>query len=207
MGSSNPADWERAVRHIIPTATSLTTLLSVALLPVGLPAQRAIDVRNSVLTVRVYKSGLFSLFAHNHEIRAPIAGGEMDDSENPRVEFWVDAAKLRVVDSDLSSKDRAEVQKTMDGPDVLDIRRFPEVHFRSNAVVKTGANHWTVHGKLSLHGENGLVAVEVIEEGGRYRGSAALKQSDFGIIPIRIAGGTVKVKDQVKVEFEIVPMR
>jgi len=30
-----------------------------------------------------------------------------------------------------------------------------------------------------------------------------LKQRDFGIAPISIAGGTVKVKDEVLIEFEI----
>jgi hypothetical protein len=32
-----------------------------------------------------------------------------------------------------------------------------------------------------------------------------LKQSDFGIRPISIVGGTVKVKDELKVEFDVVP--
>jgi hypothetical protein len=31
-----------------------------------------------------------------------------------------------------------------------------------------------------------------------------LRQSDFGILPISIAGGTVKVKDEVTIEFDIV---
>jgi hypothetical protein len=44
-------------------------------------------------------------------------------------------------------------------------------------------------------------------DGGHYRGSASFKQSNFGISPIRIAGGTVKVKDEVKIEFDIVPVK
>jgi len=39
--------------------------------------------------------------------------------------------------------------------------------------------------------------------GSRYRGSATLKQTDFGITPVTVAGGTVKVKNEVKVEFDI----
>jgi hypothetical protein len=31
-----------------------------------------------------------------------------------------------------------------------------------------------------------------------------VKQTDFGIVPISIAGGTVKVKDEIKVDFDIV---
>ena len=37
-----------------------------------------------------------------------------------------------------------------------------------------------------------------------YRGDAVLKQHDFGITPINIAGGTVKVKDKLKIKFDIV---
>jgi hypothetical protein len=47
--------------------------------------------------------------------------------------------------------------------------------------------------------------VLVVLENGHYRGSVPLKQTDFGITPVRIAGGAVKVKDEIKIEFDIVP--
>jgi hypothetical protein len=31
-----------------------------------------------------------------------------------------------------------------------------------------------------------------------------LRQSEFGITPVTVAGGTIKVKDEVRVEFEVV---
>ena len=46
---------------------------------------------------------------------------------------------------------------------------------------------------------------DTLLEKGRYIGSTHLKQTDFGITPVRIAGGTVKVKDEVEMSFEIVP--
>jgi hypothetical protein len=48
------------------------------------------------------------------------------------------------------------------------------------------------------------VAVDVTLKGEHYRGAATLKQTDFGITPVTVAGGTVKVKDEVKIEFEVV---
>jgi hypothetical protein len=36
---------------------------------------------------------------------------------------------------------------------------------------------------------------------------STLKQTDFGITPVTVAGGTVKVKDEVKIEFEIALMK
>jgi hypothetical protein len=35
-------------------------------------------------------------------------------------------------------------------------------------------------------------------------GSTSLKQSELGIAPISIAGGRVKVKDEMKIDFDIV---
>jgi hypothetical protein len=168
--------------------------------------RRAIDGRRSAITIRVYKSGLFSIFAHDHTISASIARGEIDDSANPSVEFWVDAGILRVADSDISATDRAEIQGTMEGPQVLEIGRFPQIHFRSTAVQSLGANRWSVRGDLDLHGQSHSVTAEVSESSGRYLGAATLSQRQFGITPVRIAGGTVRVKDSVKVEFEVATM-
>jgi hypothetical protein len=47
--------------------------------------------------------------------------------------------------------------------------------------------------------------VPVTHEKGAYRGSVRIKQRDYGITPISIAGGTVKVKDELSIELEIVP--
>jgi polyisoprenoid-binding protein YceI len=167
--------------------------------------QKTIDVSKSTLKIRVFKSGAFSAFAHNHEIQAPIAEGKIDSSAKPSVQIRVDARKMRVLDPEISADKRAEIQKTMQGAGVLDVEKFPEISYQSSSITSKGDGHWEVHGSLSLHGKKEPVAVEVSLQDGHYRGSAAFKQSSFGIEPIRIAGGTVKVKDEVKIEFDIVP--
>jgi len=60
-----------------------------------------------------------------------------------------------------------------------------------------------VTGTLNLHGVTKPVEVKVLREGDAYRGSARIKQTDFGIKPVRIAGGTVRVKDEIRIEFDI----
>ncbi len=159
------------------------------------------------MTVHVYKTGLFSALGHNHEISAPIESGQVQrnvqPTENPSVELRVDARKLHVLDPDTSDDTRAQVQKTMLGPDVLDSERLPEIHFHSTAVEASGANHWTVRGNLDLHGQSHPVTVDVTLKDGAYRGSAAFKQTEFGIRPVSVAGGAVKIKDEVKIDFEI----
>ena len=165
--------------------------------------QRQIDIQKSKLTVRVYKSGLFSAFAHDHEITAPIARGVFQET-SPSVELVVEARQLRVVDPEVSDKDRAEIQETMLSAKVLDTEKFPEIRFHSSKINRLGGDKWAVEGDLSLHGQTRPVKVEVERKGGVYRGAETVSQKDIGIEPIRIAGGAVKVKNEVRIEFEIV---
>ena len=177
----------------------LSGLLSIGML---FAAQRPIDTANSTITVRVYKAGVFSAFGHDHTITAPIASGAAD-TEGRTVELKVKSAAMKVVDPNASEKDKAEIQHTMAGPEVLDTAQYPEISFRSRSVTASGGNAWSVHGELSLHGQSRPVDVEVREAEGRYRGTAALRLSDFGIKPVKIAGGAVKVKDEIRIEFDI----
>jgi len=165
---------------------------------------RKIDAAHSTITVHVYKSGFLSAFAHNHEIQAPVQSGEVKESDPAAVELRVDARKLKVLDPEISEGTRTQIQDTMSGVQVLDVAHFPEIRFRSTSVEAKGPGHWTAHGSLALHGKERPIAVEVTLKGGRYQGSASLKQTDFGITPVTVAGGTVKVKDEVKIEFEVV---
>jgi len=177
--------------------------------PNSLYAQsKAIDVNKSSLKIRVFKAGAFSAFAHDHEIEAPMEEGKIDSSAAASVQLRVDSRKMRVLDPEISVDKRAEIQHTMQGAAVLDVEHFPEIAYQSTTVTSSGDGHghWEVHGILTLVGKKQPVVVEVSLQGGHYRGSASFKQSEFGITPIRIAGGAVKVKDEVKIEFDIVPV-
>ncbi|MFZ1918544.1 MAG: YceI family protein [Terriglobales bacterium] len=166
-----------------------------------------IDGSHSTVTVHVYKSGFLSAFGHNHEIQAPIQSGEVKQSDSPSVDLRVDARKLRVLDPEVSEGTRAQIQDTMQGNQVLDVGHFPEIRFQSTSVDSRGPDHWIVHGNLALHGKERPIAVEVTLKGEHYRGSVTLKQTDFGITPVSVAGGTVKVRDEVKIEFEVALMK
>lgn len=166
------------------------------------PRQRAIDTRQSRITVYVFKTGAFSAFAHDHVIDAPITGGKVDTLAH-QVELHLNAAVLRVCDAKASEKDRAEIQETMLGADVLDTGRYPEIAFRSTAVEPVSAGAWKVHGMLTLHGQTKDVAFAANQTGGSFTRSVVFRQSDFGIKPLRIAGGAIRVKDAVRIQFDI----
>lgn len=61
-----------------------------------------------------------------------------------------------------------------------------------------------IDGTLTLHGATRPVRLEVDAPApGRYQGGTSVKQSDFGITPYSGFFGALKLRDEVRVEFEI----
>ena len=181
-----------------------TVFLTIASLVGGFGVsaqQHNIDTQKSTLTIHVGKTGVFSGFGHEHEVSGPIHSGTVNTGSHPAVEVHVDARELRVVGKDEPEKDRAEVQKTMLGPEVLDSERYPEIVFKSASAEATGPGRWTLRGTLTLHGQNRPVVLEVTLKDGRYTGAATVKQTEFGIRPPGKAG--IRAKDEVRVEFDV----
>ena len=173
--------------------------------PIGHPIERTIDPAASTLTVKVWKTGLFSAFAHNHDISAPITTGTVRDGDGAAVIFRVNARGMKVLDPEASASTRAEVEQNMLSAQVLDTQKYPEIAFESTLVKPGAGGAFSVSGNLTLHGQTHPVMVSVRTTGpGKYEGSAKLKQTAFGIQPISIGGGAVKVKDEVDIIFTIV---
>ncbi len=198
MNGINITRVQRRVKRALAVGVA-----SLAWSAVAIAQQRAIDTGKSALTVRVYKAGLLSAMGHNHEIAAPIAGGTVDPTTR-QVELHAHARAMQVRDPGVSDKDRAEIQSTMLGSEVLDAERHPEIEFRSTGAEPLGAGSWRVRGNLALHGQTHAVTLEVREQGaGHYVGSSLFKQTEFGINPVKVAGGTIRVKDEIRLEFDI----
>jgi len=179
---------------------SLIFAVALAMPCVAQPA--SIDLSQSTVTVHVYKSGLFAALAHNHTIKAPIASGSVD-RERRIVSITFHANDLRVADAEGSESDHRQIEDTMKGPEVLDAAQFPVISFQSKQVETAKGESYEVAGDLKLHGRNKEITLPVAFSGGIYRGSVRLKQSDFGITPVTIAGGAVRVKDEIEIDFEI----
>ena len=163
---------------------------------------RAIDPASSKITIHAYKTGLFSFAAHDHVIDAPIRAGNVDDARKT-VTLEIETKRLQVLDPDESEKNRAEIQQTMLSGKVLDAEKYPEISFRSTSYKQKSGDEAELRGELSLHGEVREVVLAAKKVGQRWMGSTRFKQTEFGIQPVSVAGGTVKVKDEVKVEFEV----
>jgi polyisoprenoid-binding protein YceI len=180
-----------------------------------------IDLAASTITLKVEKTGLFSAFAHDHTIAAQLASGHLDVQKRT-VELKFRSQDMKVLDPGIKDSERDDIDRTMKSYKVLDAGRFPEIVFVSTSVETPAvgakasgtsaagadaAKRYLVHGKLTLHGVTRPVELPVSFSEGHYTGKVTLKQTEFGITPVKIAGGTVKVKDAIEIVFEIVPTR
>ena len=160
-------------RGVFLVAASLTCVLGAS------AQQHNVHTQKSSITIHVGKTGAFSGLGHEHEVRAPIQSGTADTGSHPTVEVHVDARALRVIDKSDSEKDRAEVQKTMLGPEVLDSERYQEIVFKSVGAEPAGKGLWTLRGNLTLRGQTRSVTVHVTLKEGRYTGNTIVKQTDL----------------------------
>lgn len=194
---------------MIPERTAIRSVLRL-LLPlaliscVGTAAGQVapIDTAHSRLLIHVSKTGVFSGFADNHEVEARIAKGTLD-AKSGQLRLSVDSRQMQVLDPQLPPDKRRQVQERMLGPEVLDSTHFPEIVFESTHVEHGQEGAVIVNGRLSLHGATKPISLVAHLKNGRYTGTFVLKQRDFSIIPVSIAGGTVKVKDELAIDFDI----
>jgi len=165
--------------------------------------EQKIDTAKSTITIHVGKSGIFSAAGHEHDVTAPIEMGAFSESGTPNVAIDVDARKLTVqANPKVNGKDQAEIQDSMQRK-VLESEKYPRIEFRSTSVQKSGTDAWKVAGTLTLHGVTKPLTVDVKKAGDVYTGGLRIKQTDFGIQPVSVAGGVVRVKNELDIRFEM----
>ncbi len=199
---------------------AFSAALIVLLAPFSLGAQGtasySVDPQQSKVEIHVGKQGAFSAFGHDHLVAAKQVSGDAKFAarklDQSSVRLKIPAKSLTVIDPGDSEKDRKEVQAAMEGEQVLDVARFPEIAFTSTSVsgAKKTPNGWelTLAGKLNLHGVEKPVTfpLRVTANANELHGESELSvlQTDYGITPVKAGGGTVKVKDKLKITFSIV---
>jgi polyisoprenoid-binding protein YceI len=173
-----------------------------------------VDARASRFTVQAFATGILSAVGHNPKIGIRTFSGEVDFSpeaaEGAGFRLKMQANSLSVQD-DVSDKDRREIERMMN-EQVLEVAKYPEILYEAAVVSVTRLENalYTARldGKLSFRGvtRSQPVTARIADFGGMLRASGEfpLKQSDYGIKPISVAGGALKVKDELKFSFEMV---
>jgi polyisoprenoid-binding protein YceI len=175
----------------------------------------ALDEGKSSVVVHVGKAGLFSIAGHEHVVNAPRLHGEVlaaaEDLSRSRVTLSFETSALRVQEKGEPAGDAPKVQEAMLGPQVLDVSHFPTVTFTSKTVTgkstAQGGYDLEISGDLSLHGVTRSVAlplrVELSGDTLKASGRLVLRQSEYGISPVTVAG-VVKVKDELTIDYAFV---
>lgn len=173
-----------------------------------------VDAAKSSFTVRAFSGGLFGFLGHDHTIAIKDFSGEARVTAGALEPAWLQMrirADSLVVADKISEKDKREIERTM-REQVLEVGKYPDIIFNSTHVSAArsseGRYQVKIAGELTLHGVTRSVTIpaEVAFSEGqlRARGQFSLKQSDYRITPPKVAGGAVRVKDELKLYFDIV---
>ncbi len=170
-----------------------------------------VDPGASRLTVKVSAGGPFAAMGHNPTLGVRDFTGEAEyDPADPAastLHLTAAAGSLVLVDG-TSDSDRREIERaTRD--DVLESGRYPEIRFVCGPpnILAVGPMQLTLNGELTLHGVTRPQAVSariyLMGDTLRGQGEAVVRQSDYGMRLVSVAGGLLKVKDAITLAFEV----
>jgi len=167
-----------------------------------------IDPARSHFVVQAFVTGMLSRLGHSPTFAIRNYQGEAILEPEPSLSMRIEAASLAVTDR-VSDKDRREMERTM-FDEVLEVRRYREILYQSTKAWMEGGQA-KVEGELTLHGvtrpQSLTAQVELTGESLRAQGQFAVLQSAYDIKPVRVAGGTLKLKDELQCSFDIVARR
>jgi len=173
-----------------------------------------VDTRASQFTVQAFASGLAAVVAHSPKIAIRDWTGEARFTPvtigDASIKVKVNAASLEVLD-EMRDTDRRELYRVMNR-EVLETATFPEIVFESSEIkadrLKDDLYRVSVQGRLTLHGvvnDHGFVAqVAFGVDSARAYGEFKVQQTDYGIRVASIAGGTLRLQDELKFSFYVV---
>jgi polyisoprenoid-binding protein YceI len=170
----------------------------------------SIEAGMSRFSVRGTAGGFLSGLGHNPEVAIPDFTGEAQwnpaEPKQASLRLRIRAASL-AVQNDISDKDRREMERVM-REETLETNRYPEIAFESTGVSASAANRVEIEGNLTLHGatRREWIPAQLAITGDMLRafGEFTIRQTDYGIQLASVAGGALKLKDELKFNFDIV---
>jgi len=174
----------------------------------------AIDPKLSRFTVQAFAGGLLSGFGHNPTFAVRDFTGEAkfspDAPQDGSLLMRIKADSLQLT-TDVSDKDRREIERTM-RQEVLETEKNPEIRYEGSvvSVSEPGPGRYRVNlaGQMFLHGvsrDQPVVAdLSAGPETLRAYGNFSVSQIAYGIKLVSVAGGAMKVKDELKCAFDLV---
>lgn len=180
----------------------------------GLSAVRyVIETSSSRFKVQAFATGMLSAFGHNPKIGMRDYEGEIrfepETYDKAMVRVTVRTGAMEVLD-EMKSDDRKKLEQKM-YEEVLEVQRFQTASFESKQITVQKLSDdlllAQVTGELSFHGvtQNHSFDARVTRMGAMLRisGEFSLRQAHYGIRPVSFAGGALRLKDEIKFNFEL----
>jgi polyisoprenoid-binding protein YceI len=157
---------------------------------------------NASLHVETGRSGAAAKAGHDLVIDVQSWEATLEVGDNSSLQLSADPSSLHVREGKgglqaLGDDDKADIRKTID----KDVLKKKAISFRSTSVEPAG-DGLKVSGELEMGGKSKPVSFDLSATDGTLTGSAAIKQTDWGIKPYSALFGALKVNDEVKVVVE-----
>ena len=176
-----------------------------------------VDPKLSRFTVQAFSGGMLSALGHDPTFVARDFDGHVsfdpDAPNDATLAMTMRSASIELVD-DVSERDRVTILRTMHD-EVLESATYPEIAYRCPKASTRGPDaterEVLLDGDLTLHGatHHQPISAKLSATGPTLRavGEFAVRQSDYGIKQVKIAGSMLKVKDELRCSFDIVARR
>jgi hypothetical protein len=181
-------------------------------IPVG---RHLIGPEQGRIVLRTYRQGVAASAGHDLVIELARWSGELTVVQGSNdagpiatgLTARLDLTSLKVLEGvggikPLTDRDRREIVST--ARKTLSADRLPEAVYTASSISPNPDGGATVTGSLALAGaERPLSLTVTAEDGERYRATAQVVQSEFGIKPYSGFFGALKLRDAVDLEIEV----
>jgi polyisoprenoid-binding protein YceI len=176
-----------------------------------------VDKAVSRFSVQAFATGLLSSLGHNPTIAIRDYHTEIQcipvTCEKAYIRVTVQTSEMEILD-EMKRDDRTRMEQEMYDK-VLDVRHYPTALYESNQItvqkMASDAFRANIDGQLSFHGTTQSLPlqanVSLIGTSLRISGNFTLRQSDYGIKPVSVAAGALRLKDELKFTFDLVARR
>jgi polyisoprenoid-binding protein YceI len=176
--------------------------------------QYRIDTAHSRFMANVGSGGVFWFLGHNHHFAVKDFSGEAaitpENIATASLQMTIRAASLEETGENFTDQQKQIINQSA-RKEVLEVEKYPEIVFKSTAItgeMKAGGQYEVkIKGNLTLHGVTRLIEIpaQVTVNGNilRSTGHFSIDRSDYGVKTHAIKWGTIRVRDEIKFEFDI----
>ena len=179
----------------------------------GKPVFR-VDSRESLVVIEVRRSGSLARLGHDHVVASHEVGGYVAPDEG-RADLYVQLERLEVDEAALRAEAGFDTQPTESDIEgtranmlvrVLEADKFPFALIRVGGA-DASRGEATMSIAITLHGSTRTLQaparIDADADKIEVTGRLSLDQTDFGITPYSVLGGTIAVRNGVDLRFRI----